>query len=59
MVSSFPNIFDADEFSGDVGKFYKTEFFKKKIKGTPKVQRGGVHPGVSPAPDIFAANPAA
>jgi hypothetical protein len=39
LEENFDNIFDSGELAshGGVGEFYKTMFFKKKLKGTPKV----------------------
>ncbi len=40
LLDNFGNIFDQDDFDehgGSVGDFYRDEFFKKKLKGTPKV----------------------
>ena len=40
LLGNFNNIFDQadfDEYGGSVSDFYKSEFFKMKLKGTPKV----------------------
>ncbi|MCH8044807.1 MAG: cadherin domain-containing protein [Planctomycetes bacterium] len=40
LLDNFGNIFDLgdfDEYGGSVSEFYRMAFFKKKLKGTPKV----------------------